>query len=817
VPDFREPAVSLVQDLAYSHRFLKSRLGFTFAAALTLALGIGANTAVFSILHAVLVRPLPIEDPDRVVLVNEADVARGVSYTGCSQRAFSAIRERRDLFEAVTAVYSRIANLAGIDEPATVRASQTDAAFVRAIGIQPFLGRWFRSDETQAGSPEPVAVLGYDLWRRRFGGDPGVIGRVVRLDDQATTIIGVMPATENWLDSDLFIPLQPVVTAFQTRRMLGVFGRLRPDVSMAQAAKALTVTAANLAKAWPETQRGWTIAVHQVDEMIVTADARRNLLLLGAAVVLVLLIACVNLTGLLLARAVGRRREIAIHAALGASRLRMIRRLLTESLMLAALGGGAGVLLAMWGVSAFQRLAAGRIPRLDAAGVDTATLTFTAALAIGSGLAAGLVPALQAARAPVSDALKEASISGTAGKTRQRLRAALVVAEIALAVALLSGAGLLIRSLLRANHVDAGVEIESRYAITVNLPPKPYEQDARVVNFWRTLLERVRAVPGVIAAGATSDRWLLAGRRIIEYNVEGNLEVNRRVPAAECRTVTPGYFETLGIPLLEGRLFDGTERGTVQDPESKRSGFVVLVSKTLAKRQWPGESAVGKRIQPFVGDDERFWSTVIGVVDDIRQSAVTESPVPSVYLPEYQYAWLRLFLLVHATDMSTTLPAVRAAIQSIDAALPADDVVTLDEVLAESLTVERAMTAVLVVFAAVAILLAAVGVYGQMSYSVACRTQEFGIRLALGATRRDVRRLVLREGITLAAAGVAIGLPIAFAVGLSFRAILFEVSPADPLTYVLVTVLLLAVAAAACFVPGWRATHVDPALALRAE
>jgi len=809
--------LSLIQDLTYSHRFLKSRLGFTFAAALTLALGIGANAAVFSILHAVLIRPLPIEDPARVVVVTETDLTRGVPYGGCSQRAYRAVRERRDLFGAVTAVYSRIANLAGIDEPVTVRSSQTDAAFARAIGLQPFLGRWFRPAETRVGSPEPVTVLGYDLWRRQFGGDRDVIGRVIRLDDQPTTIIGVMPATENWLPADLFIPLQPVVTAFQTRRMLGVFARLRPDVSTTQAAKALTVTAADLAKAFPEDQRGWTMVVRPFEALVVTPAARRNLLLVGAAVALVLLIACVNLTGLLLARAVGRRREIAIHAALGAARLRVIRRLLTESLMLAVLGAGAGVLLAMWGVAAFQRFGAGRIPRLDAAGVDAATLAFTAVLATGAGLVAGLIPAFQAARAPVSEALKEATGSGTAGRTRQRLRAALVIAEIALAVALLSGAGLLIRSLLQATHVDAGVEVASRYAITVNLPPVAYGQDARVVSFWRRLLEHVRGVPGVMAAGATSDRWLFSNRRVVEYNVEGGVEANRRVPVAECRTVTPGYFETLGIPLLEGRLFDETDRGTVQDPESKRSGFVVVVSKTLAKRQWPGESAVGKRIQPLVGDDERFWSTVIGVVDDIRQSAVTESPVPSVYLSEYQYAWLRLFLLVHATDVSTTIPAVRAAIQAVDPTLPADDVLTLDEVLAESLTVERAMTAVLVIFAAVAILLAAVGVYGQMSYSVACRTQEFGIRLALGATRRDVRRLVLREGITLAVTGVAIGLPLAFVLTQSFRAILFEVSPADPVTYALVTLLLLCVAAAASVVPGRRATHVDPALALRAE
>ena len=810
--------MSLFQDAAYSHRLLTSRPGFTVAAALTLALGIGANTAVFSVFRSVLIRPLPFAQPDRAVVVHEINVVRGVSYTGCSQRTFLAARERDDVFEAISATYTRVANFDDAGEPVTVRAVQTDAAFFDVTGFVPVVGRGFHPDETRAGAPAPVALLGHVFWTQRMGADPEVVGRVIRVDDQPTTIIGVVPSTEGWLDGDLFVPLQPVVTASFARRMLGVSGRLREGVSLDTANEALTAVAAAVGEEWPDTHRGWTAEALPLQSVVVPAATRRLLLVLAGAVALVLLIACANLASLLLARAVGRRREIAIHAALGASRLRLMRRLLTEALMLSGIGAGAGALVALWGVDAFRRFGAGRIARLDAASVDATGLAFAIGLALVTGLVAGLIPAAHLSRAPLGDALKEGSGSGTAGATRQRLRTILVVAQVAIAASLLTGAALLMRSLERASHVDAGLETADRYAITVNLPPTSYEKDDRVVSFWRAVLERVREVPGVVAASATSDRWLLAGRRIVQFDVEGDTEATTRVPVAELRTVTPGYFETLGIPVLEGRTFDDGDYGTLQTPGPKRSPFVVLVSKTLAARQWPGESAVGKRIRPVVGDDEAFWSIVIGVVDDIRQSAVTESPSPAVYLTEYQYAWLRMFLLVHAEpDPQATIQSVRAAITATDPTLPTDDVLPLSQLLTDSLAVERSTTVVLGVFAIVAILLAAVGVYGLLAYSVACRTQEFGMRLALGASRGDLMRLVLGEGLRLALAGIAIGIPIAFVLAGSLRAMLFEVSPNDPLTYAGVALLLVLVAVGACFPPGWRATHVDPAAALRAE
>jgi len=810
--------MSLFQDAAYSHRFLTSRPGFTLAAALTLALGIGATTAVFSVLRAVLVRPLPVAQPGRTVVLHEINVERGVSYGGCSQRTFLAARERGEVFEAMSALYSRAANFDDGDQPSSVRAVQIDAAFFDVTGFAPVVGRGFHPDETRAGAPAPVVVLGHSFWTQRFGADPSVVGRVVRIDDEPMVVIGVMPSTEGWIEGDLYLPLQPIVTAFQTRRMLSVTARLREGVSIEQANGVLAAVANEVGEAWPETHRGWTAAAIPLQDALVGRQTKRLLAVLAGAVLLVLLMACANLASLLLARAVGRRREIAIHAALGAGPGRMVRRLLTEAVMLAGLGGVAGVLIALWAVDAFRRFGAGRIPRLDATTVDGTVLAFAIALALVTALAAGLIPAMQSSRAPVGEALKEAGGSGAAGATRQRLRTILVVAQVALAASLLTGAVLLTRSLDRAWKVDPGLDTANRYAITVNLPPSIYEKDDRVVSFWRAVLERVRAVPGVVAASATSDRWLLAGRRIVQYDVEGDAEMNRRVPAAELRTVTPGYFETLGIPVLAGRTFEDRDYGTVQTPGEKRAPFVVLVSKTLAARQWPGESALGKRIRPRVGDDEAFWSVVVGVVDDIRQSAVTESPAPAVYLPEYQYAWLRLYLLVHAEpDPGGTIEAVRQAITAADPTVPTDDVLPLPQLLVDSLAVERSTTAVLAAFAVAAILLAAVGVYGLLAYSVTCRMQEFGVRMALGAERRDLLGLVVGEGLRLALSGAAIGLPVAFVLAGSLRALLFEVTPNDPLTYVAVAVLLVVVAVVACLQPGWRATHVDPAAALRTE
>jgi len=810
--------MTLFQEIAISHRFLTSRPGFTLTAALTLALGIGANISIYSVYHAVLLEPLPLSAPDRLVSVAEGNIARGVTYGACSQRTYTELAKRGDVFSGVTAFYSRIANLGGLEEPLTVTSWQTNAAFFSTLGLNLAAGRGFHAEETRPGSPSDVAVLGNGLWRREFGSDPGVLGRVIRVDDTPVTIVGVMPQAEEWLDADLLVPFQPIVTDFQSRRMLGVIARLQPGITAERAAVMVQSTSAALAEEFPPTHGGWRVVLRPFADSVVGADTRRLLFLMGCAVTVVFIVACANLANLLLARAVGRRHEIAIHSALGAGRIRLARRMLTESVMLAVVGGCAGLLVALWAVDLFRVFGAGEVPRIDRLAMGWHALGFAALISLLAGLAAGFVPALHASGAAPIGALKEAG-SGTPGcSDRHGVRSVLVVAQIALSIALLTGAILVGRSVLLASRVDPGLEVANRFAVTVNLPPTTYPTSTTVIEFWRTLFPRLDAIPGVKNAAATSDRWLLAGRRIVEYDVEGEEGVNRRVPAAELRTVTPGYFRTLGIPVIKGRVFDDDDRGATDAPPDERGKFVVVVSKTLAARQWPGEDAIGKRIRPNVGNAVSYWSTVIGIVDDIRQSALTEMPAPTVYLPEYQYAWRRLFLLIQADGtLESVLPSVRKAIAGVDSRLPVDDVVSLDSLKHQSLSLGRSVTFVLLAFAAMAVFLAAVGVNGVIGYSVACRKHEFGVRIAMGAGSSDIVRLVLRRGIRLALIGEAIGIILALALGISLRTMLFEISPVDPVTHACVAVFVLIVALAACLVPAWRATRVDPARALRTE
>jgi putative ABC transport system permease protein len=810
--------MSIIDDVGFSLRFLARRPGFTLAAALALGIGIGVTIAVFGVFHTMLVRPLPLREPDRIVVVSESHAARGLSGFGCSHRAYTALSGRRDVFSETTALYSRIANLEAGEERLTVTSWQTNAGFFETLGLRLPLGRGFLPDETRVGSPAPVVVLGHRLWRQKFGSDAQVIGRVVRVDDVPVTVVGVMPPTEQWLEADLLVPLQPIVTDFQSRRMLEMIGRLRPGVTTETVAKALQETAARLAREWPETHAGWALRATPFIDTVIGADARRILLLLGGAVFLVLLIASANLASLLLARAVGRRRELAIQAALGAGRGDVARRLITESLMLALLGAGLGLVLALWCLDLFRAFGAGQLPRIDVAALGWSAMVFAALTALGVGLLTGLVPALQSAGANLNEALKEGSGGAQGAPERQRLRRLLVVVEVALSFALLTGAGLLGRSVIGALQVHPGLEVADRFAITVNLPPVRYPTGASIIDFWMNLFERLEAVPGLQSAAATSDRWLLAGRRVLEFDVEGGPEETLRVPLAELRTVTPGYFRTLGIPVIEGRVFDDGDRGPADAPPEEQGRFVVVVSKTLAARQWPGERAVGRRIRPIVGNAMSYWSTVVGIVDDIRQSALTESPVPTVYLPEYQYAWRRLFLLVHAPfDPDATMPAVRAAINSVDSTLPVDDVVPLEDLKYQSLSLARSVTFVITAFAVIAVLMAGFGVYSLISYSVACRTQEFGVRVALGASQRNILGLVLRQGVRLVLLGEAMGAGLALLFGTLVRSMLFEVSPADPAVFGTVACFLLLVALAALIGPAWSAARVEPARALRAE
>lgn len=807
---------TFLQDVICSHRFLRRRPGFTITAALTLALGIGANTALFSVIHALLIQPLPLHDPEQLVVVQETDLVRKMSYGACSTRMFLALRERNHVFTHLTAWYERNTNVGGMDTPVQVLAWQTTSDFFASMGLKPRLGRGFFPQETLIGNPRNVVVIGHRFWRQQFDGDPMAVGRTILVDDQPATIIGVMPPNEQWLDVDLLMPLPPYVTNTPDRRILFVVGRLQAGQTLEAAQGQLEGIAASVHPEYRAEQSKVTVGLIPFDRSVVGGDARQIVALLTGAVMLVLLIACVNLANLLLARAVGRRREIAIQAALGAGRFRLMRRLLTESIMLAALGGALGILLALWVVDVLRSFGAGHIPRLDAVSIDGATLVFTAALALITGLAAGLLPAIQASRPNIGAGLKEATESGFGAPERRGLRGTLVIVEVALTLALLISAGLLLRSAARVSGVDPGFQTAGRWAITVNLPRTRYEPDVMVLQFWHSLLERVRSLPGIISATGTSDRWLV-GQRAMEFDTEKQTDAKPRIPIAQVRTVTPGYFRTLGIRILEGRDFNNQDWKTIDGTAPGGAPFVTLVSESLARQQWPGESAIGKKIRPIVGND-RPWCTVIGVVSDVRQTSLTEAPRPFFYLPEFQFAWTRLYLVVHVTgDPKSIVPAIQAAVSALDGNVPVNEVMSLDALRDDSQYVPRAVTFLVVIFAALAMLLAAVGVYGLLAYSVARRAHEFGVRVALGASSADVIRQILRQGMTLTLTGEAVGLPLALISTIPLRAQLYQVSWADPLTYTVVSAFLLLVALSACLVPAWRAARVELSSALRTE
>ena len=807
---------SIIQDVVFGQRSLRRRPGFTITAALTVSLGICANVALFSVIHALLIRPLPLREPERLVLVQEKDEGRGATFGSCSTRMFLALRECSDCFTGVTAWYERETNIGGLQAPLQVVARQTTADFFAVMGLEPVAGRGFSAGEAVVDHPQDVALISHRLWRQQFGADPAAIGTTILVDDRPTVILGVMPPGEQWLDADLVMPLPPYVTNMLDRRMLTVVGRLNPGQTIEAAQSRSQSVAAGVRPEVRAAQSQTTVILARLDRLVVDRDTRRILALLGGAALLVLLIACVNLAHLLLARAVGRRREVAIQMAMGAGRLHIVRQLLTESILLAALGGALGVLLALWGVDVLRSLGSSHIPRLDAAGISGAVILFAAALAVVSGLATGLLPAIQASRPGISEALKEATESGFGSPARHGLRGALVVIEVAMALALLVSAGLLLRSADRISRVDPGFQTAGRIAITVNLPRTRYEPDALVLQFWRSLLERVRSLPGVISATGTSDRWL-TGQRSMEFDADNALGEKPLIPVANVRTVTPGYFRTMGIRILEGRDFNDEDWTTTDGTLPGGAPFVALVSETLARRQWPGESAIGRKIRPIAGND-RPWCTVIGVVRDVRQVSLTEPPRPFFYLPEFQFAWTRLYLVVHLSrDPATVVPAIQAAVSALDSTVPVHEVVPLEALRTDAQYVPRAITLLVSIFAVLALMLAAVGVYGLLAYSVARRSHEFGVRIALGAGPEDVVRLVVRQGLTLALAGELAGLPLALLLSTPLSTQLYEISPADPLTYVIVAAFLLLVALAACVIPAWRATKVVPSSALRAE
>ncbi len=795
-----------IQDLRFAGRFLRQQVLFTTVAVVALALGIGSNTAIFSVVQAVLLRPLPFPSPDELVMLWETQP--GMQQASISPRDYEDMAALPE-WKSVSAYRSVSFNLTLRGLPERVVGAETTAGFFDVLQAKVALGRPFSFEDERSGA----VVLSHRLWVRLFGAQPSVIGRTVILDGQPSTIIGVagpevgLPRqAELWVAARDGIP--GAVGARRTNRgdhYLNAVARLAAPER--QATARLAALSEQLAKLHPDSNAGHAFKLGGLQEQLVGAS-RPALYMLLAAVGLVLLIACANVANLLLARATTRQRELAIRVALGASRGQLIRQLLTESVVLALLGGGCGVLLAFWGVDALVALAGRALPRAAEVSVDGGALAFTAALALLTGLIFGLAPAITATAVDPESALKDGARTGD-GRRRNRVRAALVVGEVAVAVVLLAGAGLMIRSFWKLSAVDPGFEPAGALSFRVSAPPS-LASDAQVVAYFGELDRRIAALPGVGSSGATGNLPLSGSNTNSNVILEGR--PRPATPSEQLRleeqAVTPGFLKALGVRLLAGRLL------TAQD--SAQAPKVMVVNEAAVRKFFPGESGVGRRVSFDTGDPD--WVEIVGVVSDLRQFGLAEATRPEAYYPHAQHPWRELSFVVRSpADLGALGTAVRREISSVPPGEAAYQVRPLSELVRDSLAQRRFTLLLLLTFAAVALLLAAVGVYGVMSYSVAQRTRELGVRLALGARPMDVLRMVLRQGLALAGAGVGVGLALALFFTRLISTLLYGVAPYDPGTLLAVAGLLGVCALASCLIPAVAATRVDPMTSLRAE
>jgi putative ABC transport system permease protein len=806
----------MTSDLRYAIRTLVKRPGFTAIALLTIALGIGANTAIFSIVSTVLWRPLPYPHAERLMMVWTYNPRQGFDKDVASYPTFTDWRIQSRSFEQLAAYFGASVSLTDAGDPAQLRGARVTASFFPTLNVQPARGRWLTEQDAAAGH-EHVVMLEHGLWQTRFGSDPAIVGRTIQLSGQPYEVIGVMPAGFQYPDGAmLWVPLAPVgpykeLMEARGSYWLSVIGRLRPDSTEATAQAEMDTIARRLEAQYPDTSGGQGVRVTSLRDEIV-GDVRRALLVLFGAVGCVLLIACANVANLLLTRATGRHRELAIRAALGAGRVRIVRQLLTESLVLALAGAAIGLLLAAWAVAALQQAAPANIPRLTSIAIDMPVLLFTLGMALATGLFFGVAPAWQSASANQSEGLKEGGRSGGEGSRGRRVRHTLAVIEVAVALVLLVGAGLLARSLAVIAKTDLGFNPRNVLALSIELPRYKYAEDAKVIQFYEQAIERIAALPGVRSVGVGSSVLLgpLPGSAML--SVEGRPSprnaVNVPVPYD---TVTNGYFATLGIPHTRGRLF-GTE-------DTATAPARVIVNEAFVRRFFPSEDPLGKRVTFNNPQDKDVqWLTIIGVVADTRRGGIDRPAWAELYFPLTQSADRRLTVLVRtAGDPIAMARAAQERVWSIDPAQPVASIRTLEELLARTQANRRFTMTMLGVFAAVALLLAAVGIYGVIAYSTAQRTHEIGVRVALGATRVDVLQMVLRDGLRIGALGSAIGIAAAAAASRLLSGLLFGISPHDPLTFVALPAGLLMVALLASWIPARRALAVEPITALRGE
>jgi putative ABC transport system permease protein len=796
-----------LNDLRYATRLLLRAPGFTLVAIATLAIGIGANTAIFSVVNTLLLQRLPYGEPDRLVVVWEHNLPRDRKNNVVSPGNYLHWRELNQAFEDIAAVGLTFnLTLTGYGEPVELPFQYVTANFFPIVGVAPAIGRPFTAEEDRPGSR--VAVISDRLWRTRLNADPAVLSRGLTLQGQTYTITGVMPPGFSFLDKtvEVWVPVGFTAQARTPRgRWLSTVAKLKPGVTPQDAQRDMTRVAEDMTRRFPDFNTGWTARVVPMRDQM-TGDIRPALLVLLGAVAFVLLIACANVANLLLARATARGRELAVRAALGAGRGRIVRQLLAESLVLALAGGAAGLLLAWWLVQLLRRYVADAVPvqRLDAVSIDGTVLLFTVTAALVSGLVFGLLPALTASGAALNDSLKEGGRTGTSSRGG-RTRATLVVAEIALALVLLVGAGLLVRSFAHLTNVDAGFDTERTLSMRVALPGTRYREPARRTQFYREFVARIASLPGVQSAGAISFLPLTGLGSATSYEIVGTPMPLGQEPVTDVRVITGDYFKSLGIPLLRGRLFD-------EDSPSDARGRVI-VNETLARAHWPGEDPIGKRLK--VSWAENVEDEIIGVVGDVRMAELNTPARPAIYWPHEREAYGSMTIAVRASADPTT--AIRGILRERDPDLALADVRSMDQVVARSVAQRRITMVLLGIFAGAALLLAAVGIYGVIAYSVTQRTQEIGIRLALGAQRGHVLRMVIRGAAALAIAGVLIGAAGAAFLTRLMRDLLFGVEPVDGTTFAAVALLLTFVALLASYIPGRRATRVDPIVALRGE
>ena len=809
---------NLLQDIRYSIRTLAKRPAFTVVAVLTLALGIGANTAIFTVVDAALIRSLPYENPDALVHFWETTPRQDFSQHEASYPDYLDLRAQNNVFEDMAGYNGNSMTITGRDAPERLRAARVTSSFFSVLGVKPVLGRVFLDGEDQPGA-ERIVVLSHGLWQRRFGANPDIIGQTLNLNNDTYTVVGVLPPKFKFArvgDAELWVPLNPMPFQVNRRSLywLNVIARIKPGVTFTQAQAEMDGFAQHFREQYPESHTGVGIRLVNLHEEIVGSVKPVLLALLGA-VGFVLLIACANVANLLLARAAGRRKEIAVRIALGASRSRLIQQLLTESLVLALAGGILGLLWALWGVellvAAIPQSLLSFMPYLQGLSIDAGVLGFTTAITLFTGLIFGIAPALQATRQELHESLKEGG-RGSGGASRAGLRNVLVVAEVALALVLLVGAGLMMRSLIRLLQVDPGFDTNNLLTFQLTLPDAKYSEPSQLLAFHQQLTARIEALPGVKGVGTTSLRPLSGGGNTASFAVEGQPAPDPgNKPEANVRTISTNYFRVMGIPLIKGRAFTEADDATAPN--------ALIVNQTLANRFFPDQDPVGQRIT-FGFDTERRPWLIVGVVGDEKVTTLDARTTPVIYFHYLQDGESYMGVLVRTTsDPASMIGVVRGEISGIDPDIPMFSVMTMDQMVSNSQStfMRRYPTLLIGVLAAVALLLAAVGIYGVISYSVTQRTHEIGIRMALGAQRRDVIKLVVGQGLGLMLAGLSVGMVAAFALTRYLSSILFGVSATDAVSFAGVSVLLAIVALIACYIPARRAARVDPMIALRYE